>query len=161
MTLSFRPSELAKNYAESILIQFKGSHFLTIPFEVNTLEPDIYCEQTVINFQEGYISQTLTSSIIIFNNNPYACNIILRLTGTALQARQEEVIEPKSSKAVEIRLLVEEVGEKTFKLPQNFIELSGYGAIKGPSQYRVVGKKTVLQVIPECPLKDLVCSKHH
>lgn len=46
------------------------------------------------------------------------------------------------------------------KLTQNFIELSGYGAIKGPIEYRVVGKKTILQLIPDNPFNNLICSKH-
>jgi len=45
------------------------------------------------------------------------------------------------------------------KLPSNFIELYGYGALKGPLEYRYVGKKTMLQLIPDNPFANLQFSQ--
>ena len=42
------------------------------------------------------------------------------------------VVDSGSSKDVELKLYIKDVGERKVKLPHNFIELKGYGAIKGP-----------------------------
>jgi hypothetical protein len=156
LTVSFRPSKLSKQYYELIAVHFKGSHVLHIPFKVNTLEPNISCKEALIDFQTGYLNQVLTSSLTLLNHNAYPCN--LRFAPTELLTPQEVHIEANSEKTVEVQLAVRAVGESVVKLPDGFIELRGYGAIRCPREYRVTGRKTVLQLIPDDPFKDLVFS---
>lgn len=57
--------------------------------------------------------------------------------------------------------MVNEVGEQRVKLPSNFIELVGYGAIRAPAEYRLSGRKTLLQLLPENPFANLTFANTH
>jgi hypothetical protein len=105
------------------------------------------------------LSETLTTAVSIVNHNAYECKFNINCEGTELKTQRNFIIPAGQTKKVDFELLISEVGERIVKLPSNFIELHGYGALKGPTEYRFTGRKTLLQLIPDNPFANLIFSQ--